>query len=451
MSNTTTDFINAVYEELTKLLNLGSEGNPSIVMQMAWPGYALSPTDFRRSDAPNGPYDVEAAREATSQLANIAPLFSRARFENSGFEIDDLYEIVLSSAIPVGATPETVGANPIYRLFSDAQYELSQAKRGSPDDPNVFYYPANATPNNWYDESATANWTSVSINSSQVKPASSSSSALVKSGLLDQVTPSVWRMKPTVKNAIDLKKDLFAKNPLLTKARVPAVSPMSPMSPVAPVSPTHTLNPTVMKRTLQPAVMPGGLPKVGPMVTPDLFSHKIVPTSRLKAGGIDPSRVDLLKRDLGCADLLQRVVVRSVLDKALPSKPPSPQTDGFSITFKFCRVTLDRPWLKLALLSTPNWWMFDTPVGTYSSGDSTTNAGLFPFLTTSFIAIRDLKITANWSAEDRANLTSAASFGCFDLQDASVNNDTIEVKGLQVIAFVSKLMPRLPPQAPPVA
>ena len=229
MSNTTTDFINAVYEELTKLLNLGSEGNPSIVMQMAWPGYALSPTDFRRADAPNGPYDVEAAREATSQLANIAPLFSRARFENSGFEIDDLYEIVLSSAIPVGATPETVGTNPIYRLFSDAQYELSQAKRGSPDDPNVFYYPANATPNNWYDESATGNWTSVSINSSQVKPASSSNSALVKSGLLDQVTPSVWRMKPTMKNAIDLKKDLFAKNPALTKARVPAITPMSPV------------------------------------------------------------------------------------------------------------------------------------------------------------------------------------------------------------------------------
>lgn len=447
MSNTT-DFINAVYEELTRLLNLGSDGNPSVVMQMAWPGYALSPTDFRRADAPSGPYDADAAREATSQLANIAPLFSRARFENSGFEIDDLYEIVLASAIPVGATPETVGANPIYRLFSDAQYELMQAKRGSHDDPNAFYYPVNATPNNWYDESATANWVSVALNSSQVKPASSSSSALVRSGALDQVTPSVWRMKPTMKSAIDLKKDLFAKNPLLTKARVPSVPPMSP---VAPMSPAHTLNPSVMKRALQPAVLPGGQPKVGPTVSPELFSRKIVPSSLLKAGGIDPSRVDLMKRDLGCSDLLQRVVVRSILDRALPSKPASPQTDGFSITFKFCRVTLDRPWFKLALLSTPNWWMFDTPVGAYSSGDPATNAGMFPYVTTSFIAIRDLKITANWSAEDRANLTTAASFGCFDLHDASVNNDTIEVKGLQVIAFVSKLMPRLPPQAPPVA
>lgn len=112
-------------------------------------------------------------------------------------------------------------------------------------------------------------------------------------------------------------------------------------------------------------------------------------------------------------------------------------------------MNIDRPWLKLALLSTKNWWMFDTPAGEYATGSADSNPGMFPLLGTSFIAIRDLKISANWSQEDRNNLGNAASFGPFDLRDGTVNNNTIEVKGLQIIAWISRLMPKLPPLSPP--
>jgi hypothetical protein len=433
MSNETTDLINTVYEKLVSLLNLGSTADPSIVMQMAWPGYALRPSDFRRSAAPNGPYDADAARETTSHLANIAPAFNRARFENSGFEIDDLYEIVLRSALPVGATPDTVSANPIYRLFLDAQYELQQARRGTHNDPNLFYCPVNATPNTWYDESATEGWAEVSLDSSQLKPATAASSALVRSGTLDQVMSSVWRLKPLATDAIRLKKDLVSMLPL-----------PKPLGQTAPPSPV------AISRTLNPEVLPRAVVKVDPAGAPGLFLRKAAPLQVVNRRGLDLARIDLMKRDLGYSRLVDRVALRTMLDRALPTKPPSPQTRGFRVTFKFCRVTLDRPWFKLALLTAPNWWMFDTPIGTYSSGDPSTNEGLFPYVTTSFIAIRDLTITAAWSANDRATLGSAASLGCFDLREASLNKDTIAVNGLQVIAFVSKLMPRLPPQAPQV-
>jgi hypothetical protein len=59
MANTT-DFISAVYDELAKFLSV--DATSGSLLQMAWPGYSLSPTDFRRSDAPNGPYDPDVGQ-----------------------------------------------------------------------------------------------------------------------------------------------------------------------------------------------------------------------------------------------------------------------------------------------------------------------------------------------------------------------------------------------------
>jgi hypothetical protein len=44
MANTT-DFISAVYDELAKFLSVDATSNS--LLQMAWPGYSLSPTDFQ--------------------------------------------------------------------------------------------------------------------------------------------------------------------------------------------------------------------------------------------------------------------------------------------------------------------------------------------------------------------------------------------------------------------
>ena len=442
MANTT-DFISAVYDELAKFLSVDATSNS--LLQMAWPGYSLSPTDFRRSDAPNGPYDPDAAREVFSQLANIVPAFSKARFENSGYEVDDLYEIVLSSAIPTGATQDTVATNPIYRLFSDALYEFMQAKRGFHDDPNAFYYPCSATPNNWYDEAAAQGWTTITLNQSDVKPAAPTS-GFAKSGGLELARSSMWRLKPSVAERATLSRKLSES---LVKGAVSRRAVNLP-GPAAPTPIKRSLDPGAgARKPVNPGVLPHVLrPDVNAASTRALFARPSGPTSVLKRP-VKVGDVDLMRRDLGVADLAHRLALKAALDRQLPAKPPSPTTDGYSISFRLCRVNIDRPWLKLALLSTKNWWMFDTPAGEYATGSADSNPGMFPLLGTSFIAIRDLKITANWSQEDRNNLGNAASFGFFDLRDGTVNNNTIEVKGLQIIAWISRLMPKLPPLSPP--
>lgn len=445
MANTT-DFISAVYDELAKFLSV--DASSSSLLQMAWPGYSLSPTDFRRSDAPNGPYDADAAHETFSSLANIVPAFSKARFENSGYEVDDLYEIVLTSAIPMGATQDTVATNPIYRLFSDAQYEFMQAKRGLHDDPNAFYYPCAATPNNWYDEAAAQGWTTISLNQSSVKPAAPGASPFLKSGGLELARAGVWRLKPGAAEAAALANKL--RGSVVKPGVVKPGLNLPGRGPVAPTLLKRGLDPgLVARKNLNPVASPAA-PTVDLARAQALFARTRAPTGVLKRA-VDVSTLDLRRRDLGVADLAHRLALKTAIDRQLPVRPESPATDGYSISFRLCRVNIDRPWLKLALLSTKNWWMFDTPGGEYSTGSADANPGMFPLLATSFIAIRDLRISANWSQEDRDNLNNAASFGCFDLRDGTVNNNTIEVKGLQIIAWISRLMPKLPPLSPPTA
>ncbi len=435
-----TDFIGAVYDELAKLLNI-TDANPSVFMQMAWPGFSLSAQDFKLAANPAGSYDPQVAKETFSHLANIAPGLSKTFFQNSGLEVDDLYEILVTGAIPTGATPDTVGSNPIYKLFSDAQYEFLQARTGSVSDPSAFYYPCLATPTNWYDEAAAAYWPSISLQSSDIKP-SSSGSQFVKAGGLTLVNQGLWKLKPAsaaTANTIKLSaQQAVVKGQQLTlaKPKVPGKLVAKPLSAQA----------TAVTRT------PAFTANLASVKLQTLFTQKSVPSNALSryALGTQLQALDLTtkKLDLSHMDVANRFQLTRVINQTLPTKPAG-SSDGFSIMFKYCRVNIDRNWFKLSLLKMKGWYMFGTAAGEYSSGSATDNAGMFPLLPTSFIAIRDLKITANWSQEDRLNLDQATALGFFDIRDATLNANTLEVKGLQVLGWISTLMPQLPPMPSP--
>lgn len=453
MANTT-EFISAVFDELAKLLSI-NDSNPSIAMQMAWPGYALNPADFKPADAPNGPYDPDVAKEVFSQLANIAPLMSTARFENSGFEVDDLYEILIASAIPVGATAADLPANPINRLFSDAQFELTQAQRGFHDDPNRFYYPCVATPANWYDDAASQYWPTITLKQSDAKATPPAASPFARAGGLDLAKAGLWRLKTADASAVKSRAQDAATAKIALSRSILSKSPVA----APPIGLKQALGKNVAAASLslgskvplaaEKTRTPAFVDSLGKARSAALFSRVAPPANTLQNRVAALSRVDLSKRDLGVPNLVDRLVLKDLLMQQLPATPASPATDGFSISFKFCRVNIDRPWLKLALLNNKNWWMFDTPAGEYSTGTADNNPGMFPLLTTSFIVIRDLAITANWSQEDRQNIGNAASFGFFDVRDGTLNQNTLTVKGMQIIAWISKVTPKLPPLPPP--
>ncbi|MDQ3564848.1 MAG: hypothetical protein M3436_12120 [Pseudomonadota bacterium] len=455
---TATDFIGTVYDTLAKLMNMDN-ASPSLFMQMAWPGYSLSPADFKAPDAPNGPYDAEIAKETVSQVANIVPTLNKGQFENSGFEVDDLYAILISSAIPVGATPDTLATNPLNRLFSDAQYELLQARRGSKSDPNVFYYPCTATPSNWYDEAASQHWSAIQIKSADIKPANTPISLFTKSGGLTLANKGILKLRPDVVNESALKKDIqqtIGTKDLLVKQR---------MGPAAAIG----INPRPMDAhiALASGTTIGATPKLAgtssaraATFSNDLSAARNAAVFTKKSSPVNIfgdttfkanlQNIQLNQQNLDAStsknlSLTQRILVKDLINQTLPTKPVSPATEGFNISFKFCRVNIDRDWFNLALLVNRNWYMFNTAAHEYSTGTADNNPGMFPLLPLSFIAIRDLRITANWSQEDRSNLEKAVSFGFFDIRNGTLNQNTLEVQGLQIIFWISKLTPPLPP------
>jgi nucleoid-associated protein YgaU len=65
------------------------------------------------------------------------------------------------------------------------------------------------------------------------------------------------------------------------------------------------------------------------------------------------------------------------------------------------------------------------------------------WLPVGFVAVRNLTISAQWSAEDSANLGSVTDFGPF--QVGASDGQTLTHAGLQVVAWLLQRLPELPP------
>ena len=74
---------------------------------------------------------------------------------------------------------------------------------------------------------------------------------------------------------------------------------------------------------------------------------------------------------------------------------------------------------------------------------------MFPMLPTAMVAIRNLRINGAWSQADRDNLRRAKYLGPFDVASAAFEHDTLQANGLQIIGWLSRLTPVLPPISPP--
>jgi hypothetical protein len=152
-------------------------------------------------------------------------------------------------------------------------------------------------------------------------------------------------------------------------------------------------------------------------------------------------------------------------DKEDSHQSMSKDTSALTVSFKFARITIDRPWLNFLLFSLGGWSMGEAfGPGTISNGtrEQPDNEPM-PMLSTSFIAVRELRITANWGHEDSSlvtsKLTTSASVGwgpfavsgsysnsTSDKKFASTfDGKTISNDGLQIIGWVNTITPSSPP------
>jgi hypothetical protein len=438
---TIVDLMSSVYDMLAK--QLGSAGTGSY-LQFGWPGICLSSADFKPFNNPSGPYDAAVAEEMLSAVANIAPVCSAAKFENSGFELDDLYQILIVGAVPLGADPNNLINSPAFKLFSDAQFEFVSAQKGSTRDPSRFYYPCRATPSDWYTEDNAKNWLTLSVSSSQIKPAKPDS-PFVKFGGKKLVDLGVLNIAPTDDKALIRSKLQIGVDQKIEKfeTRLPTtmstnVRPLDKGKLFAKADFASTQ--PVARATTNVKTMAVANAKLRPRFAIVRLDKNAVPD-------VDPKRFEVVAaKNISFGE---RLYLNHVLTEQLVPKPIATTTEGFNISFKFCLVTLDRSWLKSALLNTRNWYMFGTKAGEYSQGRIDNNTGMFPMLPSAFVAIRDLTITANWSQQDAQTVAQSKSFGPFDVRNGTFNQGSLVAKQLQIIGWLSRLTPTLPPQEAP--
>lgn len=144
----------------------------------------------------------------------------------------------------------------------------------------------------------------------------------------------------------------------------------------------------------------------------------------------------------------------------------SSDTNNLKVSFKFCRIIIDRPWYNNLLFSMKGWNLGEQ-YGPGGLSNGTRNQDLntpFPLLPTSFIAVRDLKISADFSHEDssliESKLSTSASFGWgpFSISgsystgstdkkfNSNFDGSTISNDGLQIIGWVNNIVPFAPPK-----
>jgi len=145
----------------------------------------------------------------------------------------------------------------------------------------------------------------------------------------------------------------------------------------------------------------------------------------------------------------------------------SKDTDSLTVSFSFARVTINRPWLNFMLFGLKGWSIQDQNPGEISNGSRIQDSKVpFPMLSTSFIVVRNLKITAKWAHEDSSLITSKISggasigWGPFSVGgsyshsssdkkfQSSFDGQTISNDGLQIIGWVNTITPFSPPDRP---
>lgn len=140
--------------------------------------------------------------------------------------------------------------------------------------------------------------------------------------------------------------------------------------------------------------------------------------------------------------------------------------DDLTLSANIAVVRITRPWLHEFLFRMGGWSMTGVPVNGISNGALKGNeSSLLPLIPTAFVVARDVSITANFSSQDKTHIESSVSgstrvgWGPFsvggsyshseshDTFKSTFDGGTLKVPGMQILAWISEIVPASPPVA----
>jgi hypothetical protein len=147
------------------------------------------------------------------------------------------------------------------------------------------------------------------------------------------------------------------------------------------------------------------------------------------------------------------------------SQHVSSETNGLRISFSYTLATIRRPWMVTNLLGTKGWNLSNL----YARGEISRGTKLaqeksaMPLLPTSFVLVKDVVISANWSKADldiikqRTSAGGGFAIGPFSIGgsyassrsketfSSAITGGKIQVPGVQIIGVISQVLPLNPP------
>ena len=405
-----TDFVSALYGAI-----LGS-GPPSMASYttLEWPGLPVDPQTCGNIWATDNQTGSPEALEAFSGLVDDdVPALSPV-YQPAGISLEQVYALILQATVPAG---------PVAIAFAAAQSTFRQIVRGSLENSMASFHPSTPNPRTWCDAAGAGGWTSMTIGTGAAAPPPPPPATLTP--VLTRPAILSWRVSSVPASALHLA----ARPPIQETTRSGASAAAVASARVAATS--------VASLAASRSAISGLRPVAAPVARPTPATLAAA-AGRLKA-------MPIMRAPLP--------VAKVVTQPAVQEQPVA--ATQVSASFRYMRVGIQRPWLDSSLFHLPGWSIDGLPAGCISNGQAANNPGMLPLLPLSFIAVKDVTINGSWSDADKKTASTAlasdsvASFGPFTLHGGagggSFDGSSLKIPGIQVIAWICQVTPKLPP------
>lgn len=393
-------------------------------------GSMIDPEDFM--DENDGISDIKAT-EQLSILGDRLPQISDVFFTNTS-RFSSVYEELIESAVFSGMKINIGDKSSYINIFSDAKsdaiFKLNEGKKASIATPEGKYLPVYGLPKKWYDPESSF-WVRKTFSAQENKgpnPPITPTSTL-------KAMPLVWRTRLTT--------DL----PILKAVEGPSGGENLEKPPER----------IKIKPVLNMKLNTG----------PKLMARREVPLNRIKATLFTPNilTASMIKKDttsvveelkprteLSNLNILKQFTVadRVKLTGYMVHADPAPVTpvrsNEFSMSFDYCMVYLERPWFDTSMFHyTDLWYCLALKENYFSTGNKDeTNVGVLKCIPTAMVLIKDLRITAAWTQEDKANAEKSVGLGIFNVNGSQFINNELVTPGMQIIGWMCEVIPKLP-------
>jgi LysM domain len=397
----------------------GSPTGP-IIFRFDKYGSVISDADFIDEAHPELGYQANLATEKFSALVDRVPVDTgdgmHVVLSEAGVDDAYFYRCLAPSMpqVPTGTDAQAVITN-FSTVKQHALRVWESSNLVSSTGLRLDFWPALATPEDWYDLNNSASWTSQTLQVSG-------------DGEPQKRDDRLWRLKldddrmRLVLKAVPAPAPARVNLPLLQATKAPELPRMVLMSRAARLDELQLdparVSAAGMLRVAEPQ------PEVAPVDGGQfaIFHKAVTQTATLP--------------------LTERLLVTEYLAENAPTEPV--QANTATVSFEYCLVHIGRPWYVDAFLRTP-WWVPGVARGVITRADAP--GGWFA-LPIGMVAVRRLEIRAEWTSTDTANASLASDFGPFKVQFDQVRG-TLLHPGLQVVGWLLQPMPELPPADPP--